>query len=84
MRSIYYLRTNDPSKVVRIPSHKIAGPIEIVENNIPDTDFHLSNTLTNTAMQQVRKVVKNAGLKLKEVKRMAIRFKQDSGKEELG
>ena len=70
----YYLQTNREGTYVEVPSDP-QEEIKIVEGiYIPPYQFNLVNTLTHRTMREVRELVKSAGLRLRNPKRIAVRL----------
>lgn len=67
---VYYLQTQDPSRVVRITS----GRIHLVPDPLPPASFNLTNILTHQTMTGVRQVLRQSGLRLYQPGIMAVRL----------
>jgi len=63
-----YIRTSDPARNVLVPRR---GDIRIVAAQ-PATAFNLTNTLRPAAIAEARAVAAEAGLTLRDAKRVAV------------
>lgn len=75
MSQIYYIRTNDPGKQIRVPvdeSEKITieGPVALVE------DFKYSNPLEASVNREVRALAAENGLRVYKIGKVAMRAVQ--------
>ena len=64
-----YIRTNDSSKVVEIVDEYTA---RVIESDLSDVDFSLTNTAKAGAMDEARAAAKAEGLKLRKPSQVAV------------
>ena len=64
------IQTSDPKRHVLVTK----SAISVVDARQPTTSFNLTNTLRPAAMAEARQVAREAGIKLANVKRIAVSF----------
>ncbi len=72
---VYFIETNDDSKVVRVGRDEQGTVVEVVENDLTAGDFNLVNNLKSSAIAEAREEAKRNGLKLSNAKNMAARVR---------
>lgn len=72
MNSTIYIQTSDPKTLIAIAKTGDSEAYTVSADTVPVHAFNLTNTLKVSAMAEVRSVAKANGLRLRDVKTMAI------------
>jgi radical SAM superfamily enzyme YgiQ (UPF0313 family) len=78
MTTIYRINTDDESKMIEVRPDGMGGNIaSVVDNEMAAGEPNLANSLKESMMREVREEAKRHGLRLKDVKRMAVRLPRE-------